>query len=134
MLKVTKTSTDRLDIELSGALEADAMRSALDDVIEKSEGISQGKMLYVISDFEMPTLGAMAIEFFRMPALLGLISKFDRCAVLSDTGWIRTAAEIEGAVLPSLEIKSFAIKDIAAAEAWLAGDVDDDVESENFPV
>ncbi len=137
MLNVSKPSANRVDIELSGALDAEAMRSALDHLIEKSEGITHGKMLYKIADFEMPTLGAMAVELQRMPKLFSLISKFERCAVLTDTAWIRTAAEIEGAVIPSLEIKSFALADIVAAEAWLDGGVEDggaDEDSENFPV
>jgi hypothetical protein len=96
-----------LDIGLSGALGADAMRSLIDDLIKKSEGISHGKMLYAISDFEMPSMGAIAVEFQQMPKLCSLIGKFEKCAVLSDASWIRTAAEIEGAVIPSLQIKSF---------------------------
>jgi hypothetical protein len=133
MLNVSKISANRLDIELSGALDADAMRSALDNLVEKSEGVTDGKMLYRISDFEMPTLGAMAVELYQMPKLLGLIGKFEKCAVISDVAWIRTAAEIEGAVFRSLEIKSFALADTEAAEAWLDGRVRDD-DDENFPV
>lgn len=137
MLNVSKVAANRVDIELSGALDADAMRSALDHLIEESEGVTHGKMLYKISDFEMPTLGAMAVELYRMSKLLGLIGKFDKCAVLSDTAWIRTAAEIEGVVFRSLEIRSFILADNEAAEAWLNSRVDDDDnddEYENFPV
>jgi hypothetical protein len=137
LLNVSKPSAHRVDIELSGALDAEAMRSALDHLIEKSESITHGKMLYKISDFEMPMLGAMAVELHRMPRLFSLTSKFDKCAVLSDTAWIRTAAEIEGAVIPSLPIKSFALADAKAAEAWLDGRVEEESsegEEENFPV
>ncbi len=134
MLNVSKVAANRVVIELSGTLDADAMRSALDHLVEKSEGVTHGKMLYKISDFEMPTLGAMAVELYRMPKLFGLIGKFDKCAVLSDAAWIRNAAEIEGVVFRSLEIKSFALTDTEAAEAWLDGRVDDDDEYENFPV
>jgi hypothetical protein len=137
MLDVSKPSANRVNIELSGALDADAMRTALDLLIEKSEGITHGKMLYTISDFEVPTLGAMAVEFARMPKLFGLLGKFDKCAVLSEAGWIRTAAEIEGAIFPSLTIKSFSPSDAQAAEAWLMKDSvgsDDEDEFDNFPV
>ena len=137
MLNISKTSENRLEIELTGTLDAEEMRLALDLLIEKSEGVTNGKILYTILDFGMPTLGAMAVELYRMPKLLGLIGKFDKCAVLSDTAWIRTAAEIEGVVFRSLEIKSFALGDIKAAEAWLDGllDYEDSEEEEdNFPV
>jgi hypothetical protein len=132
MLSVSKSATDRINIELSGALDADEMRTALDQLITASEGISKGKLFYTISDFEMPTLGAMAVELGKMPQLFSLAASFDRCAVLCDTGWIRTAAEIEGAIIPGLTIKSFEVADAKAAEKWLEGAADDDFE--NFPV
>jgi hypothetical protein len=113
------------------------MRLALDQLIQASERVTHGKMLYKISDFEMPTLGAMAVELYRMPKLFSLIGKFDKCAVLSDTSWIRTAAEIEGAVFRSLEIKSFRLADAKIAEAWLDGREQEDGSAEadeNFPV
>ena len=136
MVTVSKPSVDRLDIELSGALGADEMRSLIDDLIEKSEGISHGKMLYTISDFEMPSMGAIAVEFQQMPKLFSLIGKFEKCAVLSDASWIRTAAEIEGAVIPSLQIKSFPLSARKAAEDWLEGRAGnaDSADEENFPV
>ncbi len=119
MLTVTKISDDRLDLELTGMLDADMMALALDDLIEKSEGIEHGKMMYSIPEFEMPTAGALAIELTRLPGLFGLLQKFDRCAVLSNRTWLRTMAEIEGVMIPGLEIKAFEYKDAEAAEAWL---------------
>lgn len=119
MLTVTKISDDRLDLELTGMLDADMMALALDDLIEKSEGIEHGKMMYSIPEFEMPTAGALAIELTRLPGLFGLLHKFDRCAVLSNRTWLRTIAEIEGMMIPGLEIKAFEYKDAEAAEAWL---------------
>lgn len=137
MLNISKPSVNRVDIELTGALDTEAMRTALDRLIAVAEGITHGKMLYKVFDFEMPTLGAMAVELYRMPKLFGLIGKFEKCAVLSDTAWIRTAAEIEGAVFRSLEIRSFALTDAETAEAWLNGLVHEEgseEEEENFPV
>ena len=120
MLTITKPAPNRIDIEFRGALDAETMRLALDDLIEKSEGVTNGRMLYTIPEFSMPTLGAIGVELKRLPKLFGLLGKFDRCAVLSDAGWIRTAAEIEGALIPGLQIKSFELDDTEAAEAWLS--------------
>ncbi|AEI95191.1 MULTISPECIES: STAS/SEC14 domain-containing protein [Roseobacter] len=137
MLKISKLSADRLDLELSGALDREAMQAGLDDLIEQSKDITHGKMLYKVLDFEMPTMGALAVELRQMPKLFGLINKFDKCAVLSDVAWIRTVAEIEGAVIPSFEIKSFPLSAAAAAEHWLDGQIKEDggeEADENFPV
>ncbi|MEI4233819.1 STAS/SEC14 domain-containing protein [Roseovarius sp. D22-M7] len=120
MLTITKPAENRVDIELSGRVDAEAMSTALDDLIAKSDDVTKGRMLYKIPEFAMPTLGAIGVELARMPKLFGLLGKFDRCAVLSDASWIRNAAEVEGALFPGIEIKSFELAETAAAEAWLA--------------
>lgn len=132
MLKITKPSANRVDIELSGALDADAMRSGLDALIAASEGVTGGRMLYRISDFALPTLGAIGVEMARLPGLFGLLSKFDKCAVLCDTPWMRQAANIEGALFPGIDIKSFEFAQVQQAEAWLEEEEDD--EAQDFPV
>ena len=77
-------------------------------------------MLYVVLDFQLPTLGAIGIEFSRLPSMLGLMKKFDRAAVLTDKTWLKKASEFEGALFPGLEIKAFHIDQKAEAEAWLS--------------
>lgn len=119
MMTVTKRADDRVDIELNGGIDANIMNAAMDNLIEASEGVEHGKMLYTITDFELPTFGALDIEMRYVGKLFGLLGKFDRCAVLSDSGFIRTTAEVEGALLPGLEIKAFHIDEKSAAEAWL---------------
>ena len=49
--------------------------------------------------------------------LFKLVGRFPKCAVLCDAGWIRIVAELEGKIIPGLEIKSFRAEDRAAAEA-----------------
>ncbi|WP_333713965.1 STAS/SEC14 domain-containing protein [Yoonia sp.] len=76
-------------------------------------------MLYRITSFAMPSLGAIGVEMARLPKLFGLLGKYDRCAVLTDIPWLRTAAEMEGALIPGLEIKAFALDAVDDAESWL---------------
>ncbi len=135
MLNVSKPEANRLDLEFSGHLDAEAMRLAIDTLVENSQGISNGKMLYKILDFQMPTMAALVVEFQQLPKLLSLVGKFDKCAVLSDDAWIRTAAEIESAIIPSCEIKAFPLSSAKAAEDWLEGTGrEDNEEADNFPV
>jgi hypothetical protein len=119
MFHITKPSANRLDIEIKGSLDTETMRTALDELIAQSGDIRKGLMLYTITAFSLPTLGAIGVELSRLPKLLSLIGKFERCAVLSDAQWLRTAAAIEGALIPGLAIKSFELDERAAAEAWL---------------
>ena len=120
MFKVTPNGTNRVDIELSGKLDSDEMRFALEELISETASIEHGRMLYRIDDFEFPTFGAIGIELSRLPELLRVIGKFDRAAVLVDKRWIKKASEIEGALMPGLEIKAFDRDQEEEAEAWLA--------------
>ena len=119
-MKVTKQGENRVDIELCGKLTADDMKTALDDLINKSASIVNGRMLYTISDFDFPSLGAIGIELSRFPELIRLMNKFQRCAVLADQNWIKNISELEGHLFPGLEIKAFNLNEKAVAEAWLA--------------
>ena len=56
MFKIMQNGLNRLDIELSGKLEADDMKIALDELVSKSKNINNGKMLYKIIDFHLPSL------------------------------------------------------------------------------
>ena len=122
MFKVTQRGDNRLDIELSGRLDSDEMKAALDDLIDKSDAIENGKMFYDIIDFNMPSINAIAIELSRLPELFGLIKKYSKVAVLSDTSWIKKASELEGMLIPGLDIKAFDREQRADAEKWLESD------------
>jgi len=123
MFRVTNNGINRLDIELSGKLNAEDMKNALDELVIKSKDIENGKMLYEIIDFNLPSLGAIAIELSRLPAMLGLMKKFDRAAVLTDKTWLKTASELEAIFFPGLVIKAFNRDQKTAAEAWLSSQV-----------
>jgi SpoIIAA-like len=119
MFKVIKTGKNRLDIEMSGKLDADSMTHALDDLVKNAQAIEQGKMLYTIIDFQRPTLGAIGIEFSRFPEMFGLMKNFTRAAVLTDKTWLKVVSKFEGALYPSVDIKTFNIDQKNQAEAWL---------------
>jgi hypothetical protein len=119
MLTITKPEENRVDIELSGRVSSDEMAKGLDDLLEMSQDVNKGTMLYTITSFAFPDLGAIAVEMARLPKLFGLLGRFDRCAVLSDAAWLRTAAEVEGAFIPGFDIKAFDLDERDQAEAWL---------------
>lgn len=121
MFHVTRIGDRRIDVDFSGKLDANEMRFALDELLRKSEGISHGQMLYRIGEFDLPTLGAMGVELSRIPQLFRFVRRFDRCAVVSDKEWLRKASEIEGALIPGLNVKAFAEHQGTEAHHWLEG-------------
>ena len=66
MFSVTQNGANRVDIVLDGKLDSDAMKVALDELAEKTKNVKNGRMLYRVKDFQLPTMGAMAIEFSRL--------------------------------------------------------------------
>jgi hypothetical protein len=119
MVKIERVSENRLDIVMSGKLDSEGMAKALDELVEKSEGIKNGKMLYDVIEYKLPTMGAITLEFKRLPKMFDLIKRFRRAAVLSDKTWLKTISELEGKLMPGLEIKAFDREERAAAEKWL---------------
>ncbi len=119
MIKIERVSENRLDIEMSGKLDSEGMAKALDELVEKSEGIENGKMLYDVIEYKLPTIDAIILEFKRMPKMFDFIKRFRRAAVLSDKTWLKTISELEGKLMPDLEIKAFDREERAAAEQWL---------------
>lgn len=120
MFKVTAAGPNRLDIELSGKLNAEDMKISLDELESKSRDIEKGIMLYEIIDFHLPTLGAIAVELSRLIPMLGFIKRFRKAAVLCETAWIQKAGELEGLLIPGLEIKAFNRDQREDAERWLS--------------
>ncbi len=120
MFRITPKGPNRVDIEFSGKLDRDDMKVALDELLTKTKDIRNGRMLCRVGDFELPTLSAFVVEFWRLPEMFRLIRNFDRAAVLADKKWLKTVSEIEGGLIPGLEIKGFDPDQEAQAEAWLA--------------
>ncbi|BAN49353.1 STAS/SEC14 domain-containing protein [Metapseudomonas resinovorans] len=119
MFQVMRNGANRVDVDFAGKLDSNEMRTGLAELASQSEGIAHGRMLYRVGSFEMPTLGAMAVEVSQLPQLFKVVRRFDRMAVVADKGWVRKASELEGALIPGLEIKAFGSAQSAEAEAWL---------------
>lgn len=120
MFAVHRSGENRLDITISGTLDKEGMMFALDQFITNAEEIEHGVMLYDIIDYHLPTLDAIWVEIKQMPELMSLIGRFDKAAVLSDKQWLKTISELEGKLMPHLQIKAFDRMQKDEAEAWLS--------------
>ena len=56
MFTVQRKGENRLHIELSGKLDTEEMKIALDELVTQSEHIENGKMLYDVIDFHLERL------------------------------------------------------------------------------
>src|SRR3990167_1188411 len=99
MFQVTRNGKNRIDVDFTGKLDSIDMRIALNQLTQHAEGIEQGRMMYRIGTFELPTLGAIGVELSRIPQLLRFIRRFERVAVVADQEWVRRISTIEGALI-----------------------------------
>ncbi len=94
----------------------------MDEIVSKSTDIGGGTMLYDVVDFHLPSLGAIAIGFSRLPAIRGFLKKFRRAAVLTGKAWLKMGGEFEGMLYPGVQIRAFTREQRPEAEAWLSAE------------
>jgi hypothetical protein len=117
---VNRVGTDRLDITVSGKLDAAEAEQMIEALLRLAEGIENGRMLIDVDDFDVPALGAFKVEFSRLPELLHFSRQFTHAAVLAHEAWVRGLSAVEGKLIPGLQIKSFRKDQRYQAESWLA--------------
>ena len=66
MFEVIRHGTNRLDITLSGKLNADEMKIAMDALVSKSENIENGRMLYCSDNRRRVIVSAAIRGGFRL--------------------------------------------------------------------
>ena len=108
-----------LRVIVAGRIDAAAMETGLARFLEIAGRHERIDCLYLIEDLEMPTMGAIGVEFRHFGRLLSLVPKMRRCALLSNQAWVRNAARAEGALIPGLTMRIFDSGDEAGARAWL---------------
>lgn len=119
MFQVDRSGDNRLDITFGGKINAEEMTAALDTLTAHAEGIENGQMLFEITDYQLPTLGGVMVELSRMPQMFSFIAKFNKAAVLADQHWLKAISELEGKLIPHLEIKAFGRDEKTKADLWL---------------
>ena len=119
MMSLTKVSNNRVHVEFGGKIDRDQVTKVLDEMFAAIADRELGLLMYRIGKLEMPTLGAIAVELKNLPKIFRLVQKIDRIAVVCDQGWIQTATEIEGKLIPGLKMKSFDLDKENAAIEWL---------------
>ncbi len=119
MMTIDLKEPNMIALDIDGEITSETMAIGLDELIRLSANIENGTMFYTIRNFQFPGFEALAVEFKKLPSLFNMIRKFDRIAVLADSGWIKTASEIEGMFMPGLKIKAFNLDEEEKALAFL---------------
>ncbi len=106
-------------LTIGGKITEAEMKSGLEEFLAIVEAADKTDFLYTIESFEFPELQALAVEMGFIPRLFAAIPKIGKVAVVADQAWLRTAADIEGMMIPGLTIETFAPEDADKAKDWL---------------
>lgn len=109
-------------LTLSGAVAQDDMDEGLGwfDALCASEDSFTICVEMAKNDFE--DLGEVSKEFRRVARVMRRAVNAKKCAVLTDSLFLRNSAKVEGAVVPGLDLQTFAIKSKDNAVRWLRGE------------
>jgi len=107
---------------LSGTVAQDDMDSGLgwfDALCEEEDNFAICVEM-AKNDFE--DLGSVSTEFKRVARVMRRAVNASKCAVLTDSQFLRNSAKVEGAVVPGLDLQTFAIKSKDNSVRWLRGE------------
>ncbi len=119
MFDITPDPKGFVHLTISGKITPEEMQAGLEAFLGCLEDGKKTDFLYTITGIEFPAIGALGVEFSYIPLLLTSLKKIGKVAVIADQAWLRTAAEVEGKVIPGLTIQSFAPDEANLAEKWL---------------
>ncbi|QPH53144.1 STAS/SEC14 domain-containing protein [Pontivivens ytuae] len=120
MFEIAPVEGGVVELTVTGRIDADSMRDGLNALWGALEPVESARLLLLYNDWELPTAGALAVEFGQLGRAFSILAKVDRAALVSNQDWLRRVAEIESALIPGLEIRTYVPEDEAAARAWLA--------------
>ena len=107
-----------LAFEIDGTVTAPDMDDLYNAVERVTEGTGPVHVCGEIHGIGGLTLDAIGASLKRGVGLLGRIGRVKRYAVVSDVGWIRTVAELEGAVIPGMSVRVWPTAQRDDALAW----------------
>lgn len=125
---LAQPSNTHIELTINGKISSDDMKRLLDEWMQATASMTQADsntelqnatLLYRINSFAMPSFSAVMDETKRMPELWATMKYFGKMAVISEQQWLQKFAEIEGWMIPNLDIKGFNPEDESAAKVWL---------------
>lgn len=72
-----------------------------------------------IAKMDFPDLGTIRKSFLSLANIMRGLEDCGKCAVVTDSPFLRSTAMVEGTALPQMEVGSFGIVELADAERWL---------------
>ena len=119
MITVNPADQGRVDVEIEGSITKEDMQVFLEQLSGIADGMEHGHMLFKVTDFHWPSLGAIGFELSHLGEFLRAYKHFERAAVVCDKTWIRKVGEWEGHLFSWITIRAFMPEEEELAIHWL---------------
>ncbi|MGB6231193.1 MAG: STAS/SEC14 domain-containing protein [Litorimonas sp.] len=94
-------------------------KAALDWFDHLGEQTEHYQLYLEMAKMDFPDLGTIRKSFLSLATMMRGLEDCGKCAVVTDSPFLRSTAVVEGSALPQMEVGSFGIVDLADAEEWL---------------
>jgi hypothetical protein len=131
---MTPLKTENLELTLednivhltvTGPIAKESMDAGLEWIGHLQEGLEEANDNYALRvdmpEDEFSGLGQMSQQFKRVGTVLRHSTLADKCAIMTDSSFVRNSARIEGSVIPGMDVRSFDLDETTPATRWLKG-------------
>lgn len=125
---MTPLTTETLNLTLTnniarmrvcGTLDPQAAADWLTEAGQANDNVAL-RVELASDDFE--DLAAVNKQFRQVGDVLRRAPHLEKCAVVTDSIFVRNTAKVEGSVIPGLEVRAFDSTEAEPADAWLKGE------------
>ena len=108
-----------VQLSVNGPITSETLQSSY-DWIETAQSANDNLQLCIEMQADnFSDLAEASQQFRNVGTVLRRAHEIDRCAVITDSSWLRNSAKVEGAVIPGLNIMAFAPDESETAGKWL---------------
>lgn len=125
MLTLTSIPPAAIEITVEGALVREDVARAIAEIEAMLDTVERLDILADVRGKPDIHPGLILEELKHLPTLFRMMRAIDRIAVIADENWVRTAAKIEGKLIPGVTYEVYTRDQADDARAWLLRQTDD---------
>lgn len=125
MLTLTSIPPAAIEITVEGALVREDVARAIAEIEAMLDTVERLDILADVRGKPDIHPGLILEELKHLPTLFRMMRAIDRIAVIADENWVRTAAKIEGKLIPGVTYEVYTRDQADNARAWLLRQTDD---------
>lgn len=107
-------------MKAGGVVTGPELQSAIDAIEAAKRNHPRISLVVEVDDLRFMTLTALLKDMGYGLTQIGDLDRYYRAAVVTDQAWIEQVARIEERLFKAVEIRTFPLRDHAAAMAWAA--------------